>query len=720
MITCTNFELVTGLAREEDGKDVFLLRSVRLRPSTPRRMAHRCVRSFKLATPARFSDARRFHTSSPASDVLAIPFAGYSTAASASSSPGKKPIDVLRARKTDEIKSLLSAETPNPNRVWASYLELLEFYGNAKVPLDIHQSVLRKCAPPATNIRALASRHRASGVRYSEDQVYESRYQRVIRNIRSGGDAPALGDYHCVLELFAAVGNHAGAMLVLQEIGRVGLEKKPRTYGLVLQALSHRLALPVLLLDHPLLVREVTEQCKSVLKEMATLRVEYTPPNVDLAFRILKESLDMEGFKLLLRHAYGIDLEYPDRPPLEYWDKSRATATDESQDGPPLAPPTQLPFTIAAFNTTLDYLGRAGDVSKLVQMFEVATAPLPSNTSTSSFDDDDDDDFGVSNPQVAPYKPPHVRPNTTSFRLMLKWTARARNQVLVRHYLDFAIQTEQEQNRQLREWSLKLHPDEIPSPVMTVNQKLFIPARALGNRDKNLRLLSYVHAKTKRYVRMKKLDIAFYSAVRQGWIDAGVYHPVRNVESDLTEELEDDLPSVSPTSRFSTFFDRSSSAHPPGASGEPSKASPFAVDPNPARRIPPAQLKRFDIDVHLRTLSRDLEKLVVLEEETETILRRDAQRVKERLGRRVWAGKDVFLRHARRRTVVERGRWRESVRFHDQSEIETRRERAEREAKEAEARTAQARAERAQAVRETVATAQRRRSEEAADRETTS
>ena len=640
-------------------------------------MAHRCVRKFRLARPTGLPDVRHFHASPSTLDALAVPFAEYSTTSAPSSSSTQRPIDVIRARKAEELRALLSAQTPNPNRVWANYLELVQFYGSAKIPLDIHQVVLRKCAPPAANVRAIAAKHRAKGFKYNDDQLYESRYQRIIRNIRSAGDVPALADYHCVLELFAAVGNHNGAMLVFQEVARVGLDGDPKTYGLVLQALCQRLSMPVWHLHRPQLVEEVTEHCMTILKEMSDEGVPYTAYNVDLAFRILKETLNMEGFTLLLRHAYGVDLEYPDRPPLEYWDKRKGMkAKAEGQESPAFEVPTQLPFTTSAFNTALDYLGRTKNVSKLVQLFEVATTPLPSASNSSSFDDDDDDDFGVSNPQVAPYKPPHVQPNTTSFFLMIKWLSRARHPVLTRHYLLTAMELERQEARQLRQWSVSLSPDEIPAPTLSIVRSLFLPMRHLATQNGNLELLRWVHRYLTRHIRRKQYNIEHYTAVRQTWIESGVYQPVRAVDSDFSEELDDNLPSVSPTSHFSTFFDRSSSPHRPDGTGTgASQTTPshFSVDFDSPLGPPPASRKRFDVDLHLRLLQRELEELQDFQRRTEDVLGRSAQRVKERLGRRVWAGKNVFLRDAGGRASVPRSVWRTVVNFREQREVEARR-----------------------------------------------
>lgn len=645
------------------------------------RMAHRYVRKLRLATATNTSDVRHLHSTSSCHHALAGLYAEYSTASSSSSSePYESPLDILRKQKAEDIRSLLSLRRPAPNRVWATYVELLQFYDAARVPLDIHQSVLRKCTPPVEDVRAAFFHGLASGRKYVEHCVYETRFQRIIRNIRNAGEAPALEDYHCVLELFAAIGNHESAMMVLREIGRVGLAKEPKTYALCLQALCHRLTLPIWHLDRPALVDEVTKHCMSIVQDMASNGVPYASYNVDLVFRILKETLNMEGFTTMMRMAYGLDLDYPDRSPLEFWDKARTGSTDvEVPDGAPVQLPTRLPYTQAAFHTTLDYLGRTGNISKLVQTFEVVTTPLPSSTSNPAFDEDDEDDFGVSNPQVAPFKPPHVQPNTTSFTIMLRWVARARHFVLARHYVLVAIQQEREQNRQLREWARTRSPADIPAPRLTINRSLLLPVFWLANRNKKMGMLRWLQVKTRRAIRQKRFHVEEYSAIRERWVQSGVHHPKLVTDEGMEDDPADDLPEPAASSQFTTYFNPSSTSRQtsdasPGSAGQ---LPHFAVDLD-APLVPPVEEKKLDIDLHLALLRRDLDGLEELATRLEDVIARSTQRVKERLGRRVWGGKNIFLSDASRRTLVPREVWRETVNFVPQSVIEEKRLKARR------------------------------------------
>ncbi|KAI0771881.1 hypothetical protein BD413DRAFT_47649 [Trametes elegans] len=632
-------------------------------------MAHRCVRKLRLATCSSYVPARHFQ-SIPASrlDALAVPFALFSTVASTSTiTPPERPLDAIRRQRAEELRGLLSLKSPSPHRVWANYLELVQYYGSSPVPRDIHQGVLRKCAIPAAHVRAVAAKMRREGGKFKDEALYESRYREVIRNIRATGSAPALEDYHCVLELFAALGNYRSAMLVLDEISTVGLVKNPETYSLCLQALSHRLTLPIWHLNRPMLVDEVTEHCVKILNEMSVNNTPYTSVNVDLAFRILKETMNMQGFTVLMKGAYGIDLAYPDRSPLELWENKAADHPEDNvHEDLARRLPSRLPLSLATFNTALDFLGRAGDVSKMVQTFEVLTNPLPSPASNRSFDDDDDDDddFGFSNPQVAPYSPPHIRPNTTSFHVLLRWLHHMEDAVLARHYLLVALEMERQQGRQLRGLVRTKPPHEIPAPRLAITRNLLLPVFSIANDNKRTELLRWVLQKAHKVVRRKQYDIRYFEEVRARWIDEGVYRPPQMTEAQL-EDSQYQLPLGPSTSRFSSFFDPSSSLH--ASKDDPLSSQQATSSPTPPE--PSENSKPFDIDVHLNLLRRDARELAQFTLHIDDVYARTVQRIKERLGRRVWAEKNIYLRDIDRRIKVPKEYWRRTVNFRPRSEL---------------------------------------------------
>ncbi|KAI9001216.1 hypothetical protein BD414DRAFT_26481 [Trametes punicea] len=622
-------------------------------------MAQRCLRKFRLASTSSFAHVCHLHSTTARQDALVVPPADASSSSIASSSSSssspvrESPLVALRKERIADLRNLLSLKSPSPHRVWASYVDLLQYCRASNVPLDIHQGVLHKCAPSPAFLRDVSAKMMEKGGRFKDDQLYEARFRDVIRNIRAAGHTPALDDYHRVLELFAAVGNYRSAMMVLEEIGQVRLQKEPETYGLCLQALAHRLTLPIWHLDRPILVNEVTAHCRKILEEMSLYNTSYTSRNVDLAFRILKETLSMEGFSVLMKGAYGIDLSYPDRSPLQFWEPDGAApTTDDAQENITSSLRTRLPFSLAAFNTALDYLGRAGEVSKMIQLFEVVTNPLPASASNHSFEDDDDDDFGYSNPQVAPYNPPHVQPNTTTFHILLRSLHKAQHAVLARHYLLIALEMERNEARQLRELVRTKPPDEIAAPRLAITRSLLLPVFSIANDNKNVELLRWVVYKTRRAVKWKRRYIEYYEQVRARWTEEGLYQPPVLTEAEL--DASEDLPLGPSSSRFSTFFDPSSSLRSP------------SVDTNPSAQAPPIETKPFNIDFHINLIRRDLDRLIKFETHVEAVFGRTLQRIKERLGRRVWVGKNVFLRDTGRRLQVSKEFWRMHVNYRPQ------------------------------------------------------
>jgi hypothetical protein len=71
----------------------------------------------------------------------------------------------------------------------------------------------------------------------------------------------------------------------------------------------------------------------------------------------------------------------------------------------------------------------------------------------------------------------------------------------------------------------------------------------------------------------------------------------------------------------------------------------------------------FNIDAHISHLQRDIQQLERLGSNVEATLGRTVHRIKERLGRRVWSGKDVWLADEQARVPVTKEVWREVVNF---------------------------------------------------------
>jgi hypothetical protein len=87
----------------------------------------------------------------------------------------------------------------------------------------------------------------------------------------------------------------------------------------------------------------------------------------------------------------------------------------------------------------------------------------------------------------------------------------------------------------------------------------------------------------------------------------------------------------------------------------------FDIDVNKQEVI--AEEKMFNLDLHIRTLEKDIADISSFASVLDQVLGRTTQRKKEYLGRRVWAGKNIYLSTEDKRLIVSRERWQDIVRF---------------------------------------------------------
>ena len=539
------------------------------------------------------------------------------------------PKAVLKRKLLEQLENMVlvwRSRRWSPARVWGQYLDVVHAVRVENIPLRIHQQVLRLSVPTTSQLReTTAINMRARTLDFRRPHVLEARLQTTIRNIKAAGFQPTIGEYHFVLSQFAAVGHHVGAYQVLQELASSDIPLEPKTFGLVLQSLAHRLTLPCPKWRRKKLVQETTQICRDIVSKMRERNVVISTANLDLAVRVLKETADEEGFSLLMKMSYGIDLDFPDRVPVEQFQRETSG----------LLPPEPQPFSTAALNTTIDMLGRFGNVPKLVQTFEILTQPLPSQAGlyySRSFEDEDED-YGISSPATTKLGiVPHASPNTSSYNFLIKHLARAGHGPLARHYLMAAYRLDREADRALRSQLINLPDGEVLAPHFAVNRGTMIGVFGLANRNKDMELMRWVGWVARQTARRKRNDTKYYSAVADSL-------PVTTV-----------TPSTPPNSKSKSRPD--------------SPAGIFTVDLDNTPSIPsPAPKKLFDIHLHLNLLRRDAEEISQLAKVIEAVLSRSTQRVKERLGRRVWAGQNIFLVSTSQRQVISRDRWSQIVRF---------------------------------------------------------
>ncbi|KAF8631144.1 hypothetical protein AX15_002490 [Amanita polypyramis BW_CC] len=603
--------------------------------------------------------------------IVSIP-ALSASALVGSDRPTSKTTHFLDQKLTD-LKYSLSING-NASRIWSQYTSLLNYLGHENLSLEIHQQVLRKCTPPTTELRFAATRRLLVGNKPTIPHMHEGRFQTVIRMIRAMGMKPSLDDYHFILEQFAAVGHHVGVMHVYKELLYLGLEPKVKTFGLCFQAIAHRLTLPVLAINHPRLIAQTKKMTAELLRDMQKYRVSFTSVNLDLCTRILKETLDWDGFNSLLKWGYGIDLSNPDRAPLEYTESGERKLSIDIPDIDLPTLPKPLPFSTAALNTTIDMLGRLGNVPKMVQAFEVLTQPLP-QANQHLFSSFDDDDFGITVPVSPSFVPPWADPNTTTFTTLIRHLCRAGHTILARHYLLQIMELEKRTKHSLRIRLGSSPLDKVTAPRIAINRATLLSVFGESHRDKNVGLMRWLNTKLSRIIRKKRAELEFFRHLREGWNRAHeLRYQLETIYSDdvpslskaplvpVSESPSRDSSSLLPSSSLRAIRSRNLSSR---ARWNPAKVgTAFDVDlDRESATLVAKERKPFNVGLHANILERDLREIEQLASKVDDVLGRTVQRVKERLGRRVWGEKNIYLHTERGRVKVSRTTWAETANF---------------------------------------------------------
>lgn len=570
--------------------------------------------------------------------------------ARASSTLPHLPLDSLQESRVQDLRRSLFHGVA-PSRIWAHYTNLLNYFSYDVLPLELHQQVLRQCSPPAHSLRLSDAKRLIQGKRLGHRHLHEGRFQAVISNIRALGCTPSLDDYHFILGHFAAVGYHIGSYQVYQEIIHLGLIPQPRTFGLCLQAIAHRLTLPTYEAFRDSLVAQTRKTLDDLMSDMRKFDVPFTSANLDLALRIFKETVDKEGFDKLVKWIYGIDLDNPDCLPLELLE-NQTTAVQ--------------PLSTHALNTIIDTLGRFGDISRLVQAFEVLTQPLPQAKQHlfSSFDDEDDFGVPVNVPSPPNFTIPYALPNTTTYSTLLRHISRANHSVLARHYLIQAFKLDRQIFFDLYSQIEEEKPlAEIKAPRFSVNHDMILSVSGHANRHKDLGLMRWLWNQMPKILRTRRMDLEYFTELRTA---LGIPIPDEYSPSYETED-------VIPTTRVSSSYTRQPlSLHSPTlpAAGDVHIfGSALDVDVKNPKLPEPTREKTFDINLHISILTHELEKLSLLASNLDQILGRTTQRRKERLGRRVWGARDIYLLDENRRQVVAREHWQQAVNFRPRREL---------------------------------------------------
>ncbi|KZW03884.1 hypothetical protein EXIGLDRAFT_715930 [Exidia glandulosa HHB12029] len=594
----------------------------------------------------------------------------------------KERWDQWRRQKSRQLLSSLSDPATPASRVWSFYKDFFTLGEPGDLSLHTHQQVLRRCVAPTHAVRQGAAARMREAHGRDAKHLYETRLQRVISMIRAAGMQPTLADYNFVLEQFAAAGYQTGASKVFQEMIQAGLEPSGRSYGLVLQAVAHRLELPCAYRFREQVEREASQIVDMVLNDMDARGIAAQSVHVDLCLRITRTTGSKDSFLQLLRQAYGIDLENPDRHPLTAAD----TALPSLGDMEAAPAPELQPFSVHVLNTVVNFLGSKDSVSQMILAFEVLTNPLPTRRpSSSSFADDDDDAhafYDLSDPSHSSPRPmPSAPPNTTTFIFLIKHLARLQKQSLIRHYLLEAIQQERAADKRLKD-DLETKPlEEATVPKVHVRKSLLEPALGLGNRTRRIPFLMWLWRETKWLLVEKRVRMNYFSRLQSETaaleeVSATTIAELRET-ADVDEALSTALshPTDSPATE----------ASPPGGVEDvelwkPSSSvqhtvpffsrapPPQSIDLNldaPSPRFTPRPTRPFLLPVHVALLQKDYKEIQDLLSRIRRAVWRLTARRKEWLGRRVWAGKSIYLTSEGERTVVSREKWVEIANFRE-------------------------------------------------------
>ena len=522
----------------------------------------------------------------------------------------------VRLEKEEKAKQRVGSPYSDHTKIYRHYLAAVNGQKDDPLPLEIHQAALRACTPSLNDIRVHTARLLQEKKLGWHDLThpYEPRFQKIMQNIDDAGFNPSIEDYHIVMSQFAAAGHYAGISKYMRHMRGMGLEPDHRTFGYFLRAIAHRVSLPVPTPQRPAIIRRFVDITIQVLREMSDRRIPPSSTNVDLAFRILNEINDPKSLAESLKLGYGMDLDYLDSPPIDAASVSKSTA-DLS-----LRP---LQFSTSTLNSLLETLGRWNQISKMVYVFETVTTPLPVPAKPDNTFDDDDDDFL---PIQQKWKPPSAEPNTTTFNTLIKHCAEHEHSVLAKHYATWALHNEHMSTIRLREELRKKPLSEVAAPRVAINARTLQPILALASRKNDVQLLKWVKRISKSAVRLKYRSWTYYNQTRSKY------------ESQPATPTSDTPPTL-----------------------ESSTSSSLS-------KTPPSKVSRpstFSIGTHLYILRQDIASLSDIRWGTGNRLSNAITRSKARLGRRIWQGKDVYMRDKGVRMNVDPEIWKDKVNFRE-------------------------------------------------------
>jgi len=552
----------------------------------------------------------------------------------------------------------LTDEDVNPYRVWGNYFDFCSQYGPEQLSPEIHAMALRRSVPSTKAVREQAVQKLQEGQPMPLPHKWEYRFQTIIRWIHMSGGTPTLDDYHFILEQFAATGHFHGSKSILDELKRLKISATYRTYGLCLQCAAHRLKLPCEEERRSTLITEASQLCLEILESMSNTKIPCTSVNLDLCIRILKESVDVPAFEKFLQIGYGVDLSFPDQPPF----KASPPASEADQKDTL----NYLPFSTAALNTTIDILGKRRLLSRMVSAFEVLTKPLGSYYGSPSRDFDDDDDWPTFT-EDAKIAPPGAEPNTTTYNTLIRHASQSGSFILARHYILEVFDLDQQVSAKLRNDFGNKPAELIQPPRLAINRGTMLPIFGFANRSKHLPLTDWVVRLCAEAISRKEEAISYFSEF-SGRIERPSATDSVSEGSAFEDAREEQVHTVPLDSALEgSAFEKASEevvnmAAPDSSSSLSNSPPPLkgtdALDLDLESQEPYTFYRPFDVNLHLRILERDRRELQRIYDTAKETRERLSARIKERIRRRIWNGKDIYLVSLDERVILPRQSWR--------------------------------------------------------------
>ncbi|KAJ3528405.1 hypothetical protein NMY22_g9433 [Coprinellus aureogranulatus] len=475
--------------------------------------------------------------------------------------------------------------------LWLRYTGVVHSSGSAALPLKLHQEVLRKCSPTAHAVRAASSGQEYDGGSLAaRSHNYEARYQTIMGNIRTGGYTPSLDDYHFLLSQCVAVGNVPQSLELYRELQSTGNTPTEKTFGLIFQVIAFRLTVPMRKNARGGLLEEVQTIFNGLLDDMKRLNIQFADPTtIELSFRILSSTMDYSSFEQFMKWAYSIDMSHPNCVALD---------RGEDESGTRMS----FRFSTAALNTVIFFLGRTGNLSKMTQAFAALTPSL--RYAHQHF---------LSSPEVdeagallsSGHSQPRAQPDTSTYRLLIRYSTLAGHATLALHYLDQAIWLNSQICRSLREtW---LNKALISRPPFRLQALHFAPVFKLCLKTNKSGLLRSLNGRLAQQVKLKEVELSWWQAELTNYQQ----HPTKPVASDEAKIWPPSSASKE-TQRTDALTSTPSTMHTPRCD----VSNDFDVFLKP---------KPFDIVNHIQGLYCDISELEELKMELGRALRRKRQ-----------------------------------------------------------------------------------------------